>query len=118
MPTDDEIIQAKRVLRNAGYLCVPREKVLRIGGNVSINGRDWLTYGDDPSFVHTVRSQVARAIAERIVENANAVDWSTVTGSQPSSGFVEGRIAMLSTAESEDPIISMIRETQRVGRFD
>ena len=112
MPTDAEIIAAKRVLRNAGYYCIPREKVLRVGGRAPVDERAWHEHSDDPSFIRAVRADIARAMAMEIVKNANAVEWTTEPGSMPRSTDVVGLVSMLTVADAEDPVVAMIRESQ------
>ena len=54
MLDDQEIIRAKAVLRNAGYYCVPREKVLGIGANQFIDHTALARYGDEHGYIEKV----------------------------------------------------------------
>jgi uncharacterized protein YjfI (DUF2170 family) len=109
--TKEEVARAKAVLRNAGYYVVPREKVLVIGANESIQHIDMVKYGDNPSFIETVMRKMHAAMG---VEMMKAKICSLQIDDDPAhfGHTYRLRATMLPYNMVTDPLLEFLREGQ------
>lgn len=109
MIDDGEVRRAKAVLRNAGYYCVPRERVITIGGCLSVSHMSMLKYGSDPRYVEsTIKNLHQSALAELMRVNA-----ANITSDNDDLGTnYRLKLDVLPAGLVTDPILELWRERQ------
>jgi hypothetical protein len=102
---------AKKLLRDAGYICIPRENVRRYSASHSVDALHFHRYNTEPGFMEKVREQVGIAIGTGISRIPPMVEWRTEKIDYDIE--IIGTVAFLSAADGVDPFLQMIREEQR-----
>lgn len=113
MLDDAEVKRAKAVLLNAGYYCVPREKVLGIGANQFVDHVAMARYGDERGWIESVLKTMHVNMG---VEMMKAKVCSLTMDDDPSfaGGGVNYRLRANITPYNfvTDPLLDFMREQQ------
>lgn len=107
---DSEVRRAKAVLRNAGYYCIPREKVLTVGANHHVSHRNMAAYGSDPGYIQSVYKQMHMAC---LMEMMKATVGDVRPENDEHGTNYRLTIDILPRGLVTDPVMDMIREPQR-----
>lgn len=112
MIDDQEIVRAKAVLRNAGYYCIPREKVLRVQAEKTIDHLTMARYGDERGYIESVIKDMHVSLGiemmkARVCSLHVTQDNSTINGCT-----YRLKAAMLPDDLPTDPLLDFMREKQ------
>lgn len=117
MIDDAEVVRAKAVLRNAGYYCIPREKVLTVQAEHFIDHLSMCQHGDDPRFIEHLHGQMHRSVG---MDMMKARVCRITSRNEDATKAYPGRMGTTYTLRAEmlpydlisDPMLEFLREKQ------
>lgn len=118
MIDDNEVKRAKAVLKNAGYYCIPREKVLSVQAERFIDHLALLQYGDDPKFIEHIHADMHRRVG---IEMMKMRVCNITSRNEDATKQYPGQLGTTYTVRADilpydyvvDPMLDFMREKQR-----
>lgn len=117
MIDDQEVVRAKAVLKNAGYYCIPREKVMKIQAERFVDHLAMMQYGDDPKFIEHLHVDMHRMIGIEMMKHA-VCECTSISQDEKNYSGRSGEVYrikadILPFGLVTDPVLDFLREKQR-----